>query len=45
MKNIENAIGIDVFMKHEYDMKYKNELKHEHEHERKYVMNTKCDLR
>ena len=25
-KNIGNAICIDVFMKHEYDMKYENEL-------------------
>ena len=33
-KNIGNAICIDVFMKHE------NELKHEHEHERQYLMNT-----
>ena len=39
-KNIENAICIDVFMKHEYDMKYEKELKHEHEHERQYFMNT-----
>ena len=33
-KNIGNAICIDVFRKHE------NELKHEHEHERLYDMNT-----
>ena len=39
-KNIGNAICIDVFMKHEYDIKYENELKHEYEHERQYVMNT-----
>ena len=43
MKNIENAICIDVLMKHEYDTKYENELKHEHEQEKKYVMNTECD--
>ena len=30
-------------MKHEYDMKPENELKHEHEHEKQYVMNTECD--
>ena len=30
-------------MKHEYDMKPEDELKHEHEHEKQYVMNTKCD--
>ena len=24
-------------------MKYENELKHEHEHEKKNVMNTECD--
>ena len=36
-KNIGNAICIDVFMKHE------NELKHEPEYERQYVMNTECD--
>ena len=29
-KNIGNAICIAVFMQHEYDMKYENELKHEH---------------
>ena len=42
MKNIGNEIGIEVFMKHEYAMKHKNELKseHEHEHEKKNVMNT-----
>ena len=46
MKNIGNAICIDVLMKHEYDMKHgydmkhENELKHEHEHERQYVLNT-----
>ena len=40
MKNIGNAICIDVFMQYAYDMKYENKLKHEHEHERKYVMNT-----
>ena len=28
-------------MKHEYDMKPENELKHEHE--KQYVMNTECD--
>ena len=27
-------------MKLEYDMKPENELKYEHEHEKKYVMNT-----
>ena len=32
-----------IGMKHEYDMKPKNELKHEHEHENPYVMNTECD--
>ena len=42
-ENIGNAICIDVFMKHEYDMKYENKLKHEHEHEKQYVMNTECD--
>ena len=36
--NIGNAICIDVFMKHECDLKYENELKHERE--RQYVMNT-----
>ena len=30
-------------MKHEFDMKYENELKHDHEHEKKYVMNTERD--
>ena len=30
----------DVFMKHECDMENENELKHEYEHERQYVMNT-----
>ena len=39
-KNIGNAICIAVFMQHEYDMKYENELKQEHEHEKQYVMNT-----
>ena len=42
-KNIGNAICIAVFMQHEYDMKYENELKQEHEHEKQYVMNTECD--
>ena len=32
-----------IGMKPEYDMKLENELKHEHEHEKKNVMNTKCD--
>ena len=35
-----NAICIALFMKHDYDMKYENELKHEHEQEMQYVMNT-----
>ena len=39
-KNIGNAICIDVFMKHKYDMKYENEMKRDHEHEIQYVMNT-----
>ena len=38
--NIGNAICIDVFMKHKYDMIYENELKRDHEHEKQYVMNT-----
>ena len=29
-----------IGMKPEYDMKYENELKHEHEREKQYVMNT-----
>ena len=39
-KHIGNVICIDVIMKPEYDMKNENELKHEDEHERQYVMNT-----
>ena len=39
-KYIGNAICIDVFMTHEYDMKHENELKHELKYERKYVMST-----
>ena len=30
-------------MKPEYDMKHENEMKSEHEHEKKNVMNTECD--
>ena len=34
-----------MFMTHEFDMIHENELKFEHEpeHEKKNVMNTKCD--
>ena len=32
-----------IGMKHEYDMKPENELKHEHEPEKPYFMNTGCD--
>ena len=32
-----------IGMKHEYDMKPENELKHEPEYEKKNVMNTECD--
>ena len=32
-----------IGMKPEYVMKPENELKHEHEHEKQYVMNTYCD--
>ena len=32
-----------IGMKHEYDMKPEDELKHEHEHEKQYVMNIEYD--
>ena len=32
-----------IGMKTEYDMKHENELKSEHEHEKKNVMNIECD--
>ena len=38
--NKKCSIFIDVLMKHERDMKNENELKHEYEHERQFVMNT-----
>ena len=37
-ESIENAICINMFMKHEFDVKHENELKYEYEHEREMAI-------